>query len=144
MNLFPKMDKHKRYRLKCISEGLCPHCGKPCAPYYECDDRRFYRKSNRTLNDLVKLGFLEKTNKNGRNFFKRSNKSIKIEGRSKGYYTKPDDIRHLPRVGKKYIDIERLITEVCKESGKPMGENDIVDNVWEKIKEIKLGSQSIL
>lgn len=39
-------DKQKRYRQKCISEGRCPHCGKPCAPYYECDTRRLYKKKN--------------------------------------------------------------------------------------------------
>lgn len=40
-------DKHKRYRQKCISEDRCPHCGKPCAPYYECEERRKYKRLSR-------------------------------------------------------------------------------------------------
>ncbi len=31
--------KHSRYRQKCKEEGRCPHCGKPCAPYHECEER---------------------------------------------------------------------------------------------------------
>lgn len=32
----------RRYR-KLRKEGRCWHCGKPCAPWYECEDRRKYK-----------------------------------------------------------------------------------------------------
>lgn len=40
-----EFNKYQRYRQKCISEGRCPHCGKPCAPYYECEERREYKRN---------------------------------------------------------------------------------------------------
>ena len=54
------MDKQQRYRQKCISEGRCPHCGKPCAPYYECEVRRLYKSFDYTLTRLVLEGKVEK------------------------------------------------------------------------------------
>lgn len=38
-------DKYKRYKQKLVSEGRCPHCGKPCAPYVECEERRAYKRA---------------------------------------------------------------------------------------------------
>lgn len=34
------MDKNQRYRARQKEQGKCPHCGKPCAPYAECEERR--------------------------------------------------------------------------------------------------------
>lgn len=34
------MTKGQRYRLKCIQEGRCDHCGQPCAPFAKCEVRR--------------------------------------------------------------------------------------------------------
>jgi len=34
------LTKLARYYLRRVSEGCCPHCGKPCAPYYQCEERR--------------------------------------------------------------------------------------------------------
>lgn len=48
------MNKHQRYRQKCISEGRCPHCGKPCAPYYTCEERRNYKKKKASKNHYKK------------------------------------------------------------------------------------------
>lgn len=39
-------NKHQRYRRRCIEQGKCPHCGKPCAPYGECEERRRYKAMN--------------------------------------------------------------------------------------------------
>lgn len=41
------MNKQKTYRQKRISEGKCPHCGKSCAPFYECEERREYKRISR-------------------------------------------------------------------------------------------------
>jgi hypothetical protein len=37
------LNKYQRYRRRCKSRGNCPHCGQPCAPYYECAERRAYK-----------------------------------------------------------------------------------------------------
>lgn len=37
---FPWMTNQQRYRLKAKASGCCPHCGKPCAPYLTCEERR--------------------------------------------------------------------------------------------------------
>lgn len=50
------MNKHQRYREKCISEGRCPHCGKPCAPFHECYERRFYKRFWTALDKAIKEG----------------------------------------------------------------------------------------
>ncbi len=44
---YENMNKHKRYRQKCIRDGRCPHCGKSCAPFYECEERRKYKRLSR-------------------------------------------------------------------------------------------------
>jgi uncharacterized protein YacL (UPF0231 family) len=38
------MNKHIRYRQKNIAQGRCPHCGELCAPFYECEQRRAYKR----------------------------------------------------------------------------------------------------
>lgn len=38
------LNKSQRYQLKLRRAGKCPKCGKPCAPYYECD---YHRQINR-------------------------------------------------------------------------------------------------
>lgn len=42
MDGLKRHDRHKKRRLQLRSAGLCPHCGKPCAPYYWCEERREY------------------------------------------------------------------------------------------------------
>lgn len=37
-------NKFVTYRLKCAADRRCPHCGKPCGPYYECEERRAYKR----------------------------------------------------------------------------------------------------
>jgi len=39
------LTKEARYILKCRAEGRCPHCGKPCAPYKQCEERREYERA---------------------------------------------------------------------------------------------------
>jgi hypothetical protein len=60
LDRMPSVNKYQRYRQKCLREGRCAHCGKPCAPYLECDDRRTYKKINRIMRRLVECGFAER------------------------------------------------------------------------------------
>jgi len=52
--------KQQKYRQKLIAQGLCPHCGKPCSPYYECKKRRWEHGINRALRELIKDGLVGK------------------------------------------------------------------------------------
>jgi len=56
---YPK-DKHGRYRRKCLLNRRCPHCGKPCAPYSECEERRAYKRTRNEIKIWVKIGALSK------------------------------------------------------------------------------------
>ena len=47
--LMTRPDKHKRYRLKMQALGRCPHCGRPCAPFAECAERREAVRLRRNL-----------------------------------------------------------------------------------------------
>lgn len=40
LNQTTDMNKQTKYRRKMAECGRCPHCGKPCEPYYACDERR--------------------------------------------------------------------------------------------------------
>jgi hypothetical protein len=42
-------DKQSRWRLRCREEGRCDHCGKPCAPYAACEDRRREKREKARL-----------------------------------------------------------------------------------------------
>jgi hypothetical protein len=53
--------KQQRYRKRLVEKGCCPHCGKECTPYYECDDRRVKHALNGVLRTLVRQGRVEKT-----------------------------------------------------------------------------------
>lgn len=132
------MDKHTRYRNKNVAEGRCPHCGKSCAPYYECEDRRFYKRSYRILQELVKKGILKRRiSATNTVWYKGSNKSIKLEGRAKGYFISLDDRRYLPRIGKKYIDMKAIIEDTIKNQKGVFTEDEIHEQVLLQIKKLK-------
>jgi|SRR6266700_7786220 len=40
-------NKQAKYRRKCLIEGRCTHCGKPCAPYSTCEKRRESSRNRR-------------------------------------------------------------------------------------------------
>ena len=46
-------DKYQRRRQKLAAEGCCPHCGKPCAPFVECEERRAYKRKKAKDKTLV-------------------------------------------------------------------------------------------
>lgn len=54
------LNKYQRRRRKLVASGRCPHCGKECAPFYECADRRTYKGLCRELQRLVKAGLIKK------------------------------------------------------------------------------------
>lgn len=37
--------KQVKWQQQRIREGRCPHCGQPCAPYYECEERRAAKRA---------------------------------------------------------------------------------------------------
>ena len=45
---------NKQRRLYCLRHGLCPHCGKSCAPYSECEARRQYVRAWRRRRGMTK------------------------------------------------------------------------------------------
>ena len=63
-------DKQARYRRKMYLEGKCPHCGKLCAPYSECQERRNSKRIAHVLGRLVKLGELIRVS---RGVYRKSN-----------------------------------------------------------------------
>ena len=52
--------KQKRYRRRKVAENVCPHCGKLCAPYYACHDRRYKKRMCYILNRMADLGEIRK------------------------------------------------------------------------------------
>ncbi len=48
------MNKYQRYRARLRAEVKCTHCGKLCAPYFECDDRREYKNRRHIRKKITK------------------------------------------------------------------------------------------
>ena len=61
----PKFRKNRRYRQTRARGGRCPHCGVKCAPYYECDERRAYKRENyrKNSNPVVRGRYRMKSGK---------------------------------------------------------------------------------
>lgn len=56
----PNPDKYQRRLRKLQSQNSCCHCGKPCAPYAECEERRAYKRMwarNHKHSDILKESF---------------------------------------------------------------------------------------
>ena len=115
------MNKYQRYRLKNTAQGRCPHCGKSCAPYYECEDRRLNKKVYRTLNRMVLSGELTQEG----DLYKKEKHEPWIKIRCLSYNTKLEDRRNLPRIGKQYVDLETICVEILREAGKPLAAAEI-------------------
>ncbi len=54
-------DKHSRYRVRCQDQERCPHCGVLCAPFYECENRRRYKRLHYVLKKGVRMGIFFQT-----------------------------------------------------------------------------------
>jgi hypothetical protein len=61
------MTKNQRYRLKNVSQGLCPRCATPCAPFYLCerhreiDQKRAVKGKRRTFKPKARRKIFTKT-----------------------------------------------------------------------------------
>ena len=132
MPLLGMANKHKNYIKKCVSEGRCPHCGRFCAPFYECDERRTNRRLVYKLNRMTKAGFLEKSKgKDGKSYYSLKDNSKKIT-----FYKEGDgDKRRFPRLGKTYIDLMEICKDILKAS--PINERKLLDNAMTVIWNIK-------
>lgn len=53
-----KWAKNRAYRERCRANGLCDHCGKPCAPFKTCKARRHYKNVTYILKQMIKSGEL--------------------------------------------------------------------------------------
>jgi hypothetical protein len=53
--------KQKHYRERTRNAGHCPHCGRPCAPYYECEERRAYKRKQRATQEKTRGAYVRKT-----------------------------------------------------------------------------------
>ena len=128
----PKISKQIRYRQKNIAQGKCPHCGKPCSPFYECEDRRNIKKLQGMLRRMAKSGIIEMKSLQGKPTIY---KSLDLTKSITEYKTNDGDSRKFPRVGKQYIDISELAIQCL--SGKKLDENELIKAIMEKITEIK-------
>lgn len=132
------MDKHQRYRQRKIVQGKCPHCGNPCAPYYECEERRINKKMSRLLNRMVLAGLISKSENPGKpTLYSKEPHEPQIKIKVLEYEIKPGDRRNLPRIGKKFVDIEDICTKILREEGAPLAIEEIEKRFFEKIVEIK-------
>lgn len=120
------MNKYSRYRRKCVQEGRCPHCGKPCAPYYECDDRRAQKRILYVLHRLRKAGLISRESHgrgceatwrkiNGADF---DSIKTKISGRT-------GDSRKQPRLNNRPVDSEAIFLEILRANSDGLHEHDI-------------------
>jgi hypothetical protein len=110
-------NKNRRYRAKCVAEGRCPHCGKPCAPFYECSERRFNQKVRRALRGLEAAGAvrIERTAGKANLIFGTGMANTVVS-----YNIKPSDRRYLPRIAMRPVDEDQMgevLTEILIEHG---------------------------
>lgn len=126
-------NKYTRYRQKQIKAGRCPHCGKPCAPFYECDERRMNKQVSKSLNKLIQIGLVIRTD----GLYRANPIKPILSKRAMGYRTKEGDRRRWPRIGKKYLDIKEIMVIILREGGKPLDMGEIESRMVQKITEIK-------
>lgn len=120
-------DKCSRWRRRMAEQGRCPHCGKPCAPYYECHNRRFSKRINRVLLILEDCGALRREWKG------RGHSVLWLSaGKDSGYVGKVSgrsgDKRLLPKIRDKPQtdeDLESIFIAILRDAGKPMTEQEI-------------------
>lgn len=129
------MDKNKRWQQKQVESGRCPHCGKPCAPFYECWERRESKKLNRLLKRWVACGFLGKRKDGHWSIYWVIDQSKSEDIVT--YKKSEDDCRDLPRIGKQYFDFDEIFVTVLEKEGRPMTEKEILDQSLKVMTAIK-------
>lgn len=110
------MTKQQRYRRKCLSDGRCPHCGEPCAPYYECEDRRRTKRIHRLFSRASAIGAITKIKKlNGGVTWKFDANAEKKRWPLEKASGRKGDRRVLPRLGDKPTRATSLILWLAKD-----------------------------
>ena len=113
-----KYAKNKRWRDKCVREGRCPHCGQPCAPYYECATRRFHKKLDNFLRRLLKAGVMRRE---GHKYFAVAEDFSSVIT----YNICDEDRRHLPRRGNHPMKVEQLLLDIIVQHPNGITEDNI-------------------
>ena len=105
----PPVNKYQRYRQKCLREGRCPHCGKPCAPYAECDDRRKTKNVYRVAKRFVAAGMVSaRKGERGRVWWKLTNSDPSLMPVSK-VSGRDGDKRFWPKIADTPVSVEALV-----------------------------------
>lgn len=101
-----------------MAEGRCWHCGKPCAPYYECKERRLYKQLTYYLDRMIALGTITKHRPGISVTYAVAHGVQDLSDKSRSSYShRPDDRRCLPRLNGKPIDVQLLIIEALQAHG---------------------------
>ncbi len=86
------------------------------------------------LRRLVKAGKLKsKRQYNGMNLYGLKDDSIEIIS----YTICDDDPRYSPRIGKKYVDVGNIITQILYEQGHPCHQDEIFELTMKRIRNLK-------
>ena len=131
------MDKYQRYRAKCINEGRCPHCGKPCAPYRTCEARRERKRFLYLLRRMVAAGLLETNGRRGCELACRAADGLAelpFREYAKG---REDDRRYLPRINGKPINLQEIVVEALKQLGRLATVEEIEEAAMAVIAELR-------
>ena len=104
------MDKYTKYRLRNVTAGKCPHCGKPCAPFYECETRRFAKRLSHALRRLEKAEIVRREPEGGWIFVKEAPLKTRRSG-------DPKDGRGLPRLDHASRERLQAICDWANETG---------------------------
>ena len=118
--------KQRRYRQRLVAQGKCPHCGKPCAPYYECGERRFYRQINYMLRRGIQAGRFKIWYDGDTMMIGMGDETKNVTSYAR---TKDDDRRLLPRFGKRPAETEDIIMEVFRRESRGLTEDEICTGI---------------
>jgi hypothetical protein len=122
------MNKYQRRAASLVARGRCPHCGKPCAPYYECGERRLYKKINYHLRRGVQFGtYRKEPGPDGKPRYFIADNSVEVPGKK---CDDPNDTRALPRINDKPIDSCDLVVSVLHPGG--MTEEQIATSIGQR------------
>lgn len=130
------MTKHERYRRKQVEAHRCPHCGKPCTPFYECEERRRKKRFGRELNRMVKAGILTSIRTPGKQTLYSAVSGAETSGLL-CREVKDGDRRLFPRVGKKYVSIEDIAYAILTREGKPIHVKELQKRIYSVIEQMK-------
>ncbi len=107
-----------------VSNGLCPRCGKPAAPYYYCSEHRFDASLGRVLRRGQKLGVFDSEKRPGDkrlNWWTIGPNELKpSDWRAQGSQLRDSDKRLRPRLKGIPVDVEKTLISMMRAIGKPL------------------------